>query len=149
VAVMIVIGILAAVAVPRLLGTSQFSPRAGHDFVASALRYAQKSAIAMRRNVCFSVAGSTMTATYASAASAAATCGAGNALLHPANGLAYSHATNALPGGATVSTPVSLVFDAAGRPLNAALVAASAPITVTVTGYAPSISIEPQTGLVR
>ncbi|CAG1017250.1 partial Type II secretion system protein G, partial [Burkholderiaceae bacterium] len=50
--VLVLIGILAVVAIPRLAGQSGFAARGARDYVASGLRYAQKSAVAMRRNVC-------------------------------------------------------------------------------------------------
>jgi len=50
--VMIVVGILAAVAIPRLADRSDFDNRGFQDETRSLLRYAQKSAIAQRRNVC-------------------------------------------------------------------------------------------------
>jgi MSHA pilin protein MshC len=147
--VLVITGILAVVAVPKLFDKSEFAARGAHDFVASALRYAQKSAIAMRRNVCVSVSGSALAATYATSAGSAQACGAGNPLLHPSNGLAYADPANALPGGASVAAAASLLFDATGRPLSAPSVPLASALTITVNGYAVPVTIEPETGLVR
>lgn len=50
--VMVVVGILAAIAIPRISDTSDFSASAYRNEVASALRHAQKSAVSHRRVVC-------------------------------------------------------------------------------------------------
>ncbi len=147
--VMVVIGILAVVAVPRMFDMDQFSARGTRDFVGAALRYAQKSAIAMRRNVCVTVGATQLTITYASAAGADQSCAAGNAVLNPGNNVAYSHADNALPSRAPVSTPTSLIFDALGRPLSAPSSPRTTALTISVTGNATPLTIEPETGTVR
>jgi len=56
VVVIIVLAVLAAVAIPRLAGRTGFEARGFADEVASALRYSQRSAIAMRRTVTVRVA---------------------------------------------------------------------------------------------
>ena len=50
--VIILIGILAVVALPRFADRSDFEARGFQDETRALLRYAQKSAIAQRRNVC-------------------------------------------------------------------------------------------------
>ena len=57
--IMIIVGILAVAAMPRFADRTDFDARGFYDGTLSALRYAQKSAIAQRRNVCvaFSAAG--------------------------------------------------------------------------------------------
>jgi MSHA pilin protein MshC len=147
--VMVIVGVLSAVAVPRLFNQSEFAGRGGRDFLASGLRYAQKSAIALRRNVCVDVAGSTVAATIAAAPGSDQPCDAGAALLHPANNLSYADPANALPGGATVTASASVVFDALGRPLAAPATPLAATMTIAVAGAAVPVSIEPETGLVH
>lgn len=139
VVVMMLVGVLAVVAVPRLFQKSEFAARGARDFVASGLRYAQKSAIAMRRNVCVAVGTTHLTVTYASAAGAGQPCAAGNTIANPATGLPF--AGTAYEEGATVATPTTVVFDALGRP--------SAPATITVDLHATAVTIEAETGLVR
>lgn len=147
--VMIVVGILAAVAVPRMFDMDQFSARGTRDFVGAALRYAQKSAIAMRRNVCVSVGATQLSITYASTSGADQACAAGNTLPNPGNNLAYSDSSNALPAKAPVSTPASVIFDAQGRPLSAPGTARTSVLSISVTGHATPLTIEPETGIVR
>lgn len=72
VVIMMIIGILAVIALPRLMNPTDFDARGFFDATEAILRYAQKSAIAQRRNVCvtFSAAGAvptTVTLTIASA----------------------------------------------------------------------------------
>lgn len=50
--VMVLLGVLAAIAVPRLMGSNVTGAAAHADNVASALRLAQKTAVARRRTVC-------------------------------------------------------------------------------------------------
>jgi len=147
--VMVLVGILAAVAIPRLFGTSGFAARGATDLVASALRDAQRAAIASRRNVCVALARATVAITYATASGASQTCAAGNLLAHPANGLPYADPSNALPGGATLAGSGSVVFDATGAPASAPGVPLATALTITVNGYASAITVEPQSGFVH
>jgi MSHA pilin protein MshC len=137
--VLVLVGVLAVVAIPRLFDKSGFAARGAHDYVASGLRYAQKSAIAMRRNVCVAVSATGMAMTYASAAGSTQPCAAGNTIANPATGLPF--ASTAYEEGATVSTPANVVFDALGRPSSA--------VSITVDLYATPITVEAETGLVR
>ena len=62
---MIILGILAVVALPDLSSGTAFREAALRDQVASALRYAQKTAVSHRRLVCASVAGNELTLSIA------------------------------------------------------------------------------------
>ena len=50
--VVVMLGVLAVFAAPKILNTSDFSARGFHDETTSLLRFAQKTAIAQRRVVC-------------------------------------------------------------------------------------------------
>ena len=147
--VLVLISILAAVAVPRMFDMEQFSARGTRDFVGASLRYAQKSAIAMRRNVCVQVAATQLRITYAGTSGVNQACPAGNTLVNPGNGLPYSDSSNALPAKAPVATPASLIFDAQGRPLSAPSTPMLSALAISVTGHATPLTIEPETGTVR
>ena len=58
--VMVLIGVLAAFAVPRLMGDSATGAALFGDQVASGLRMAQKSAVARRRTVCVTTTATTL-----------------------------------------------------------------------------------------
>lgn len=65
--VMILVGILAAYAVPKFGAMTSLSQDAWRDQVQSALRYAQKAAVSHRRLVCVDLGASTITLQIASA----------------------------------------------------------------------------------
>lgn len=52
ISVMVIIGIIAAVAMPRFFDRGTFDSRGFHEQMISTLRYAQKTAIAQRTTVC-------------------------------------------------------------------------------------------------
>lgn len=60
--VIVMLGVLAVFAAPRMFNTGDFNARGFHDETMSLLRYAQKTAIAQRRTVCvaFSATGVTL-----------------------------------------------------------------------------------------
>ena len=72
---MIIVGVLAFVALPRLSQTSEFQAAAFRDEVVAALRHAQKTALSRRRLVCADFTSSSVTLRVASA-NPAASCGA-------------------------------------------------------------------------
>ena len=62
--VMVIAGILAAVAVPRLIGRNSFDTRGFADQLAATARFAQKLAIAQRRDVFLQTSTTTATLCY-------------------------------------------------------------------------------------
>lgn len=61
--VIVILGVLAVFAVPRIFNTDDFRARGFHDETLSLLRYAQKTAIAQRRTVCVALAAGGVTMT--------------------------------------------------------------------------------------
>ena len=61
--VIVILGVLAVFAVPRLFDSGDFYARGFHDETLSLLRYAQKAAIAQRRTVCVTLAATGVTMT--------------------------------------------------------------------------------------
>lgn len=145
--VLVITGILAAVAIPRLFDKSGFAARGARDFVASALRYAQKSAVAMRRNVCVTVGTTSVTMTYATTAGSGVACSGAATITNPATNLPY--ASTVYEQGATASGTTSLVFDALGRPMSSALSPLTSAASISISGYATALTIEPETGYVH
>jgi len=144
VTVIIVLGFLAAGLGPRLIGRDAFASRGFYDEAQSVVRYAQKTAIAWRKQVYVCV-----TATAVKAGSLNNSC-ASSLLVHPATGAAL---TTTAPSGVTLSPTGNYRFDGAGRLLDNAG-NPSATITIAVTSTiagdpARSIVVEAETGYVH
>ena len=144
--VMIVIGIMAAVAVPRM-NLSEFDATGYRDKVRATLEFARKSAVAQRRIVCVTRAANGLTLTIDNVTPE--TPGAGacpRQLTLPATDAACggpTHAICAPNANVTLVGPVALTFDALGRPSAAAI------YTVTDTMMTLTINVEAETGYVR
>lgn len=139
--VIVLLGIVAAVAVPRWLGGSGFEERAVRDQIVGALRYAQKSAIAARRTVCVTFSSTPSQVSFAiSSAYPAANCTGGSALVGPDGAALGVTASSSMTFS---SSTASFTFDAAGR--------ASSAATVSVTGLpaGQAITVESETGYVH
>jgi MSHA pilin protein MshC len=139
VVVLILVGILAVVAIPRLVGIGSYDTLGFYDRVASGLRYAQKQAIAKRRNVCATFAATSVTFTFAAVAGAAQPCDTN--LVGPGGQSPYTLSPQS-SGVAFTATPANFSFDALGRPSTAQ--------TISITGDGiRTLSVEPETGYVR
>lgn len=136
---MIIMGILAAVVVPRFSGQTGFEARGFRDETLVALRYAQKSAIAARRRVCVDFPDTTQVSFRIAAAAGAGDCNTGAALSGPGGKVLTVQA----PGGVSFAPqPKPFSFDSLGRPSFAAT-------QVLNIDQVPGISIEAETGYVH
>ncbi len=141
--IMVILGILAATALPRFFDRSTFDSRGFYDQVISTLRYAQKTAVAQRRFVCVAFTANDITLridlTAPSAAYTATTCLA-TVPLTGSDGQPYTVSAPA-GKGVTLSGGVDFYFDALGRP--------SLPQVISVSGYNSAITVTAGTGYVR
>ncbi|MFZ3219220.1 MAG: prepilin-type N-terminal cleavage/methylation domain-containing protein [Rhodoferax sp.] len=144
--VMVLVGVLAVVAAPRIFNTNDFNGRGFHDETLAMLRYAQKTAIAQRRTVCVTFGASTLTLAIA-AAPATSSCAAPGALRGP-NGAAPVITAKSTVTYANPAYP-ELRFDGLGQPLDATGVALAAGRTLQVSGAASTITVEAVTGYVH
>lgn len=136
---MVIVGILSAVAVPRLFDRTAFDGRGFYDQTLSMLRYAQKTAVAQRTNVFVNVSGSAICLSY----TADASCN-GPGVTYVRNPANQSNFIMAPPGGVTLaSTIASFAFSGLGRPTQAVTV------SVTYGGTTRTISVEAETGYVH
>ena len=136
--VMVVLGILAAVALPRMMSSQALAAAKFQDDVVSALRYAQKSAVSHRRLVCATLSATAVTLSIATANPATA---CDTALPSP-DGTPYQSSDGSLTasvykaGSVTPSVyPVGLYFQPAG--------------TIAITGQGTRITIVGATGYVE
>lgn len=133
--VIIIAGILAAVAVPRMLGRTGFDTRGFADQLAATVRFAQKLAVAQHTDVHVRLTASDATLCYDAAC----------ATLAPGPGGEKPY-TVSTPNGVAIASPVStLHFDAGGRPVNLA-----ARLDIQVNGSGTHhVFVEQETGYVH
>jgi MSHA pilin protein MshC len=142
IATLLIVGILAAVALPRMINRGDYDAVTFRDATLALLRYGQKSAIAQRRNVCVTFTATSVTLTILATP--------GNGQLCPGGNLAGPDGK--VPASVTVSAsaPSSVKFSATPAAFNfRALGDASAGMTATVAGATGTISVEQTTGYVR
>lgn len=129
--VIVMLGVLAVFAMPRILNTGDFSARGFHDETLSLLRYAQKTAIAQRRTVCVSL---------------------------NANGVALTMDTNSPPDGACDASPTLPATPKGGSGLAGSVAgfqftplgSTNQPAAITITiANSRSIRVEADTGYVH
>jgi len=141
VAVMVITGIIAAIAAPRFIGVDAFDARGSHGTLVSALRYAQKTAIAQRRNVFVNL----NTATRVVCLGYTNDCS--SAVIDPSTQAAYS---KALSNNVTITastTPIG--FDGLGRPVPNATATVTIQNAVVPAESTRIITVEAETGYVR
>ncbi|MDE2417237.1 MAG: prepilin-type N-terminal cleavage/methylation domain-containing protein [Burkholderiales bacterium] len=143
--VVVMLGVLAVFAAPRILNTGDYYARGFHDETQAYLRYAQKTAIAQRRTVCVTFTSSSVALAIASAP-ATSNCSAAATLKGPKG---ESPAIATARSGVTFSSPpTSFNFDGLGQPITAAG-NAQATQTIQVSGVSQSITVETATGYVH
>lgn len=137
-----IVGILAAIAIPRFIGTESFASRGFYDEAQSVVRFAQKTSVAWRTQVFVCITANSVTASTVA--------GCGTPLVHPVTGAALSATA---PSGVSLS-PVSFSFtqptalQVGGRPNPDAQVVIT--VTSTIAGDpARQIVIERETGYVH
>ena len=139
VVVLAIIGIIAVAALPRLLDQQIFESRGFSDQTLAALRYAQKSAISQRRNVCVAFGLTSITLSIASLPNSS-TCDTNLANLGTPSG-SPTYQVNAKNGVAFVAIPTNFQFNSLGQ--------ASIGQTLSVVGATGTITIEQDTGYVH
>jgi MSHA pilin protein MshC len=131
--VMVVAGILAAVAVPRMVGRNAFDERGFADQLAGTVRFAQKLAVAQRTDVFVRLTANDATLCYDAAC----------ATFAPGPGGEKPYTVSA-PGGVAIAPAMVLGFSAGGVPDIAA------PLAIQVNGTGThNVLVEQETGYVH
>lgn len=145
IAMMLIIGVMAVVALPRLDMLRGFDEAGYRDKVRATLEYARKSAVAQRRNVRATLSGNNLALTIDNDIPEGAAAGTyPRALALPVPDRACGGATNQIcaPSGITLAGTATLSFTALGAPSTAG--------AYTVTGDAAhTITVEAETGYVH
>lgn len=141
VAVMVITGIIAAIAAPRFIGVDAFDARGSHGTLVSALRYAQKTAIAQRRNVFVNI----NTATRVVCLGYTNDCS--SAVIDPSTQAAYSKTLSSNVTITASTTPIG--FDGLGRPVPNATATFTIQNAVVPAESTRTITVEAETGYVR
>lgn len=133
--VIVLVGVLAIFAAPRLFDSAAFNVQGFHDETLALLRYAQKAAIAQRRTVCVAF-------TLSSATLKVDNDGNAGCEANLAGPRGDSPGTITARGGVSYSSlPTAISFDALGQP--------TATQTLQVQGVGRSITVEAGTGYVH
>lgn len=137
--VLVIAGIVAGVAMPRLVGRNGFDTRGFADELAATLRFAQKLAVAQRRAVYVQVTAADASLCYV----ATTPCPAASQAPGPGGERPY---TITAPDGVTIAPATTLGFAASGRPDPDI----TAPLDLQVVGAATyRIRVERETGYVH
>lgn len=143
--VMVLAGILAVAIIPRFAKKSAFDERGFFDQSIDMVRYAQKVAIAQRRDVFVNVTANTICLTYVADTNCASVTQSEKVFsLTPMpliTDQSWMKAT--APTGISFAAATSFSFSALGRP------SAAAVISVNSTGPVQTITVEAQTGYVH
>lgn len=131
--VIVIMGVLAAFAAPRIFNTDDFTQRGFHDETMSLLRYAQKTAIAQRRTVCVALIATGVTLTMDTGATPDGVCDAALAPPNPPRGGT---------GLAATPAPSPLMFTGLGNTNQAVA------LVITISNANP-ITVEADTGYVH
>jgi MSHA pilin protein MshC len=141
IAVITIIGLLAAVAGPKFIGNAVFETRGAQGTLLAALRYAQKTAVAQRRVVYLNLNTSSRVLCLGY------TLNCSSAVIDPATQVAYS---KTLPSSVTLgATHATLGFDGLGRPVPNANASYSVQNATDLSESPRTIVVEAETGYVR
>jgi len=148
--VLVLLGVLAVFAAPRLFNSSDVYARGFHDETLAYLRYAQKAAIAQRRMVCATfdttATPNTLTLTMESPPNAPAAVVCNVNLTGPKG---ESPAKVAAKSGVAYSSATSLIFNGLGQPVSSARAPFSTSTTIQIATVSSTITVEAATGYVH
>ena len=143
VTIIILVGIVAIVAMPRFSLMTGFKDVGYRDQVVATVEYARKIAVAQRRHTCVAIATSSVTLTSDHGLPSSHVSGVCPSPLLLPSGISVITA----PSNVTATATVSIDFDAEGRPI------VGAPATITISdsssGTTSTLTIEAESGYVH
>lgn len=142
--VIVILGILAVVALPRMSDSSAFRSAAFQDEVVAALRYAQKTAVSHRRLVCATFTTTTVTLTIA-AANPSVACSA-TTLNAPDGNVAFARSLD--PANVTTTIVGPIYFQPSGIVTSTGDGTTGTNFSATVSGMTSAITVVGATGLI-
>ncbi len=142
--VMVLVGVLAVYALPKMSAAISMRDDAWHDELQSALRFAQKGAVARRRLTCVSITATTVAITTA-AANPASTCAV--VVAGPDGNADFGTAADS-NAGTVVSPSGTLYFQPDGRVTSDGAGATASSRTISMNG-ASNIVVYGETGYVQ
>ncbi len=139
---LVIVGLLASIALPRFQDNAAFTQRGFSDEVRATLRFAQKVAIAKRREVCvdFLPAAGALPDRLALTFNPTTIPGAACSSAVTLPGQAAPYVAN-VPAGITLVLSANFRFNGLGQP-------SVAPVTIALTGRALPITVSAETGYV-
>lgn len=146
--VLIIVGILSAIGVPRFFSVKTYQAGVFHDEVLNSIRYARKLAVATGNHYQMSVTATTFTIQQRTEGSACNTGTTFQAITDPAN--RSSGYVKTAPGSITMtfSADWPIYFDGFGQAFRASTCAMIASDTITV-GSTPAITLIGETGFAK
>ena len=141
--VLVLLGVLAVFAAPKIFSSSDFYARGFHDQTLAMLRYAQKTAIAQRRTVCVTFTANSFTLSIASAPQTF-DCSTPATLTSPTSA---GVTVTGRSGIGYTTTPNSFNFDGLGQPISS--LGTSVGQSFSVPGVSKTITVESATGYVH
>jgi MSHA pilin protein MshC len=147
--VIVIMGVLAVYAAPRMFSNADFYARGFHDETLALLRYAQKTAIAQRRMVCVNFNTTTTPHSATLMMEDPTGTGAVSCTVNVAGPRGESPAMVTARTGVTYTSASGLIFNGLGQPVSTARTPLAANATVQVANTSVVITIESGTGYVH
>ena len=153
--VLVILGVLAVFALPRMIDNNDTAARGLHDRTLSYLRFAQKTAIAQRRTVCVAFTNTSVSLRIANTDGTYSCASPNGVVLAGADGKdsvsvsGASYVAAAVNGVGCLATPAAFSFDGLGQPVDGSGVALGSAQCVQVGNATNSITVEAATGYVH
>lgn len=146
--VIVILGVLAVFAAPRIFSRSDIDIRGFHDTTLAYLRFAQKTAIAQRRTVCVSLGSNSVSLRIANGGGTFDCAGGNGVALNGPDGNATLTSSSASYGTGASTT---FGFDGLGRLVNTGPSGGEplAAQTIVVASSGKTITVEAATGYVH